>query len=258
MTTSLPNRSESAIARAPAAFWDIGAYWPAAALAAVAAAAVGIARSRSLSPPVRGLLAGGFGGVAALGFVRWQLSRHFTPMPDYVVEQVLGELEVRRYPKRLQAETVVIGTDWDEALDEGFRRLAGYIFGGNASKVKLAMTAPVTATSERIAMTSPVTSVAAAGGQRVAFVMPHGRALRSMPVPQDGRVKLREVPAHRVAALRFHGNYRSPLVLSKQHELLELVRAAALEIAGEPQFAGYDAPSTLPFLRRNEVWVKLA
>ena len=33
---------------------------------------------------------------------------------------------------------------------------------------------------------------------------------------------------------------------------------AGLTPAGAPLFAGYDAPSTLPFLRRLEIWVPIA
>lgn len=250
MNSSLSTTSSTppGVTRLPAAAWDILAYWPLAALTAAGFGAAMLAKSRSLQPPVRSLLAGAVGGVAALGFVRWQLSRHFTALPPYEIESQLGELEVRRYPKRVQAETLVSTSDFDEGLREGFRRLAGYIFGGNGSPEK---------GSERIAMTSPVTSSASDQGRRVCFVMPSGRTLDSLPVPRDSRVELREEPAQTIAVLRFSGAYKAARVLEQQQRLLALARAEHLSIRGEPQFAGYDAPSTLPFLRRNEVWVRL-
>lgn len=39
--------------------------------------------------------------------------------------------------------------------------------------------------------------------------------------------------------------------------LLDEARRHGVEVHGEPAFAGYDAPFTLPVLRRNEVWVEV-
>ena len=70
-------------------------------------------------------------------------------------------LEIRNYGPRIAAETTVFG-DEDKALSDGFRRLAGYIFGGNHGSAKIAMTAPVARQSgQKIAMTAPVSKTAA-------------------------------------------------------------------------------------------------
>jgi hypothetical protein len=61
-----------------------------------------------------------------------------------------------------------------------------------------------------------------------------------------------------VAALRFSGRYSGDLPAKKGAELLARVREAGLHALGEVTFAGYDAPSTVPWLRRNEVLVDLA
>jgi hypothetical protein len=141
--------------------------------------------------------------------------------------------------------------------------LAGYIFGGNQREQKIAMTGPVSVgtgakKSERIAMTAPVGTRRSASGYVVTFTMPKKYELESLPTPSDERVVLRQVPGERVAVLRFSGRYRSELIHDKQAELVRRARAAGLETVGEPLFAGYDAPSTLPFLRRVEVWVPIA
>ena len=256
-------RSADAISRATLHLWDIVAYWPAVALATVGAATVALAKGRGprMSPTDRVVLTSGLGAVTLFGFARWQLSRHFTEKPSYDLERRVGDIEIRRYEKRVQAETTVQEADWDKALNEGFRRLAGYIFGGNDARRNIAMTAPVTSmrepSSEKIAMTVPVTFSRGGGGHTVAFTMPRDRKLASRPVPKDARVALREVPAHRLAALRWSGTYRASTTLKKQRALLTLVKELGLTPIGEPQFAGYDAPSTLPFLRRNEVWVEI-
>jgi hypothetical protein len=83
----------------------------------------------------------------------------------YTVAQKMKGYEIREYPAQLVAQTAVQGS-FAEALNNGFRILAEYIFGGNARKKSMAMTAPVVAQkagnpSERIAMTAPVKAASA-------------------------------------------------------------------------------------------------
>src|SRR4051812_48301827 len=76
--------------------------------------------------------------------------------PRYVVLEKTSSIEVRRYEPRIAAETIVVG-DPIAARNEGFRRIAGYIFGGNRGRAGIAMTSPVAQkASQEIAMTSPV------------------------------------------------------------------------------------------------------
>lgn len=208
-----------------------------------------------------------FAGIAAVGtfgIVRWQLARFFAAEPAYDVEDRIGDLEIRRYEERAVAETRVDDSDWDRALDEGFHRLAGYIFGGNRSAggrpgETIAMTAPVNLRSERIAMTSPVNMMVAGSRAHVmTFTMPANRDAASLPKPNDSRVKIRTSPSMRAAVIRFRGRYTGMRVAEEFARLNDAIRAAGLETRGEPQFAGYDPPWTLPLLRRNEVWVEIA
>lgn len=124
------------------------------------------------------------------------------------------------------------------------------------------MTAPVTQTAAptRLEMTAPVTQAAApgaAGSHVVQFVLPKGVTLESAPQPLDARVKLREVPASRIAAIRYSGFWSE----SNYNEHLELLRAALkssdLTPTGEPVFSRYDPPFMPWFLRRNEIWLPL-
>jgi hypothetical protein len=203
-----------------------------------------------------GLLAAG----AAAGLVKWQLDRVFTEQPEYEVERTYDGFEIRRYQPRAVAETTVDSAGWEAALDEGFRRLAGYIFGGNLGKQTLAMTTPVNASAaapEKPAMTTPVTARPESQGVTVTFTMPRTRDVASLPTPTDGRVRLREQDGQRVAALRFRGTYGRKRKLQMEAKLLRLVQDARLITVGPPVFAGYDAPSTLPFLRRVEIWVPI-
>lgn len=202
------------------------------------------------------LLAGA--AVAAAILVRWQLVRWFTEEPVYERERTIQDVEIRRYPALVRATTHVQADSWKEALDRGFRRLAGYIFGGNRSRAKIPMTAPVLQEPERLGMTVPVTAEPEGGEYVVAFIMPPERTLESLPAPNDPSVKLEEVPPRRVAALRYSGGRSPALLKQKSEELLGILAREGLRTAGAPEYAGYDPPWTLPLLRRNEVWVELA
>lgn len=220
------------------------------------AVGVGAAVSALTGSRRAGAIAGGVVALAA-GALRWQLQRWFTVQPAYEVERRIGPLEIRRYAPRVVARTKVEG-DFNRALEEGFRRLAGYIFGGNRGEQSIAMTSPVTSKPERIAMTSPVTSAGAGDGRVVSFTMPPGTSLATLPRPDDTRVELAEVPERRIAVLRFRGAYERDIVEQMEREVRQLVADAGLAGKGEPMFAGYDPPSTLPGLRRVEVWLELA
>lgn len=254
-----PVHSAPMMLRAPSWVWSIVAYLPVATAAPALALGVSGLAGRGPLRHRRGL-AGVATVAGAAMLVKWQLERLFSETPDYEVEQRIGDIEIRRYPPRIVAETVVELADEDEARSEGFRRLAGYIFGGNVDKREIAMTAPVSVQSRsaKIDMTSPVTVTTAPEGHTVTFTMPRKWNLATLPAPRDSRVELKELPASRVAVLTYRGTYRGDLTRRKQAELSNKVRAAGLVATGAPVFAGYDAPSTLPFLRHIEAWVPLA
>jgi len=184
--------------------------------------------------------------------------RHGTAEPDFTVERRVGGVEIRRYGPRIAAETTIAAEE-ETARSEGFRRLAGYIFGGNTTKTKIAMTAPVAQQqSEKIAMTAPVAAQRGAAGEWVIrFFMPAEHSLESLPVPNDERVHLVTVPAETVAVLRYSGVASLESIASHTDELLNTLRDNGFTTDGEPFNWFYDPPWTLPFRRRNEVAVRL-
>ena len=182
--------------------------------------------------------------------------------PSYTVVDRLGgsiPVEVRRYPPRLAAETVVDarGGTW-KAESDAFGILAGFIFGGNRQRQEVAMTAPVEVApgSARVAMTAPVETAAAEGDRLVMrFLMPTAYTRDTLPVPTDDRVRIVELPERTLAVLRFTGRGTPEAVVERQTELLKALAGSAWKPAGEPTALFYDPPWTIPFLRRNEVAV---
>lgn len=184
--------------------------------------------------------------------------------PAFAVVKKVDAIELRRYEAQVRAVTVVAGMSWDAAVSEGFRRLAGYIFGGNTSRRSMAMTAPVSAQptpaaggSTKIAMTAPVTAAVGDGGVRVTFTMPAGSTLVSLPVPDNPGVVLQEVPARLVAVRRFTGFASDSTFRAERRLLLDGLSALGLRPVSEAELARYDPPWTIPFLRRNEVAVEV-
>ncbi|WP_295854805.1 heme-binding protein [Tardiphaga sp.] len=170
-----------------------------------------------------------------------------------------GAFEVRDYPALMVAEVTVTG-DQKEAASKGFRLLAGYIFGGNKRRQRIAMTAPVAQapTGEKIAMTAPVTQIQSAGEWVVRFTMPSAYSMDTLPEPNDPQVHLRALPPTRFAVLRFSGLARTDGVAAKTAELEKLVETHRLRIIGPASLAQYDPPWTLWFMRRNEVMLAVA
>lgn len=178
-----------------------------------------------------------------------------TEEPHYLAEPLTPGVEIRRYGPRIAAETTV-DADEESARNAGFRRLAGYIFGGNRRSTKIAMTAPVAQQGEKIAMTAPVAQATGPGGASVIrFYMPSKWSLQTLPEPDSEDVRLVEVPAETFAVLRFTGD-RSPSAMAAQTAvLLNTLRKKEIEVTGEPVSWFYDPPWTIPWRRRNEVAV---
>ncbi len=170
-----------------------------------------------------------------------------------------GALQVRQYPPLAVAEVRVEG-DRRDASSAGFRILAGYIFGGNTRRERIAMTAPVVQsppTSEKIAMTAPVSQTAIGGAWIVRFTMPAGYTLDTLPKPNDSRVALSVAPASRVAVIRFSGWASDRDFERKREELQQWLTKRDLRAIGPASLAQYDPPWTLGPLRRNEVMLPI-
>ena len=179
--------------------------------------------------------------------------------PSFEVVRQLGDkVEIRRYAPYVVAEVQVPGPA-GEAGNRAFPILAGYIFGKNKGERKLEMTAPVTqaAAPVKLPMTAPVTQAPAEGGYVVQFVLPRAVTLDSAPQPLDDRVKLREVPATRVAVVRYSGFWSDASYAEHLALLKTALKDAGQPWTGEPVFARYNPPITPWFLRRNEIWLAL-
>jgi hypothetical protein len=174
----------------------------------------------------------------------------------YKVVKKDNKFEIRDYAPHILAETVVEG-DFEEAGNKAFNVLFGYISGDNRSREKLAMTAPVSQEpkGEKIKMTAPVGQQRVQESWAVSFMMPASYTLETLPEPEDPKVTLRQVPARRIAAVRYSGFWNEKGYLRYKLELESWIREKNYTIVGDPIWARYNAPFTPWFLRRNEILI---
>jgi effector-binding domain-containing protein len=179
--------------------------------------------------------------------------------PRYALLSEEKGYEIREYGGYIVAETTVPGP-YRDAMYAGFRILFDYISGNNEAAQKVEMTAPVL--EERpvaIAMTAPVLQEQEADSERhtVAFIAPEGYTLDTIPVPKDPRVRIREVPAHKVAALRFGGWADAEKVRRRSSELKKMLERDGRTVLSPFRSAQYNPPWTPPPFRRNEILVEI-
>lgn len=177
--------------------------------------------------------------------------------PDYKVVTSEKNIEIRDYPPMTLAEVEVSG-ERKQAISEGFRILADYIFGNNTSNKKMEMTAPVThQLSEKMAMTAPVLQELHMDKWKVRFVMPKKYTFETLPKPNSKDVILIPLPARRFAVIRFSGLADNESIKLHTDELEAYIVAEKLNPIGGTVLAFYNPPWTIPFLRRNEVMIQV-
>lgn len=206
----------------------------------------------------------GLVGVVMLTPLRGVFGIRNTPEPDYDVRASDDDqsIEVRHYKPMLIARTQVTTDDYKKASEVGFRRLADYIFGSNKSSQNIGMTAPVFQQEERggeqIGMTAPVLQQESGEGVwTTSFVMPERYTLESIPEPVDERIVLENVPEREVAVISFRGMRNPQRFEQNAAKLEQWLNQSAWQRAGEPRYAGYDPPFTLPMMRRNEILIEV-
>jgi len=177
--------------------------------------------------------------------------------PQYKLLDRVGErVEIRRYAPRVAAEVTLPNTGKD-ARGDAFQLLFDYISGANrgtSGSDKIAMTVPVAVRDrELISMTVPVAISGRNGSLRMRFFLPAIYDIRNAPRPIDERVELNPIPAQTVGTLRYSGSGRD--AHAQESKLIAALKGSAWQALGPAYTLYYDAPFTLPFLRRNEAAV---
>lgn len=174
---------------------------------------------------------------------------------NYTVIDRIGDVEIRQYPQRVVAEVKDATND-----NEAFMLLFHYISGQNSTNENVAMTTPVQVdkASMKIAMTAPVeTSKSGDNTVSMRFFLPTSYIADSAPKPNDPRIMILGLPEENLASLTYSGSGSEERFKSKSDGLLKILSGSKWKPVSPPSFLGYDPPFTIPFLRRNEVVVKV-
>lgn len=192
-------------------------------------------------------------------FVSTPTKAHAYEAPKYKVLETNETYEIREYEPYIVAETVISEAS-EQAGRQGFKILAGYIFGANKAKAKMQMTTPVTTarTNVKMNMTVPVTTQRSGKAFVMQFVMESKYTLDTLPTPNDSRVRLKQIPKRVVAVHRFSGPTNEKNFAPHTENLLAALDADSVAIKGTPYSAVYDGPWTLPWKRHNEILVEIS
>jgi hypothetical protein len=180
--------------------------------------------------------------VAGIGLLIVSFTSKNIETPKYKVIKTYDEVEVRLYPKMVVAKTNLADKSFDNQGSNGFRTIAGYIFGGNEKNEKIAMTAPVVMNMGDSAS--------------MYFVMPKSYDKSELPTPNSKNVQIVEV-AEKTLAVISYGGFSSDEKIEKHRKQLEqILQKNKLQTKGAYLYMGYNAPWDI-INRKNEVAIEV-
>jgi len=159
------------------------------------------------------------------------------------VVKIEKDYEVRLYPMATMATISMNLNTYSELSSAGFRKLAGFIFGGNEA-------------DKNIAMTTPVHMDIQDAGSSMSFVMPTNYNKDNLPKPNDSSITIKTSAEEYVAAIEF-GGYANDKEIKKYAVKLEnALKLNGVEFYGNFRFLGYNAPYKF-WGRKNEIIVSV-
>ncbi len=169
------------------------------------------------------------------------MSTNKTEEQKYSVVRKYDKFEIRFYPSTTIATIKSEAKTYKDLSGPGFRKLAGYIFGGNETNTNISMTTPV-----QMEINDSVSTMS--------FVMPSAYNKDNLPKPNNLDVRIKNTADEYVAALKF-GGYASDKDLQFYSEKLQiLLKENGINSIGNYRFLGYNPPYQV-IGRKNEIIV---
>ncbi|MDP4115182.1 MAG: heme-binding protein [Bacteroidota bacterium] len=166
-----------------------------------------------------------------------------TETQPYKVLLSKDNFEIRFYPAVTMATITSSAKSYKELGNSGFRKLAGYIFGGNQGGQKISMTTPVHMDINDTLST-------------MSFVMPSTYNPENLPKPDNQEVTIKTVPDEYVAAIKFGGYATDEDIRKNREKLKKALNENGITFYGNFRFLGYNSPFRL-LGRRNEIIVSV-
>lgn len=160
----------------------------------------------------------------------------------YKVIKEYDDFEVRQYETALFSSVVLSDSTYEASSSKGFRVLAGYIFGGNT-------------TGEKIAMTSPV-AMEIGDSTKMSFMVPSGYTEETLPKPNNDKIFFEKKEGALMAAIRFGGWANDERIEEYKQKLIALLQKEGIAYGKTFMYLGYDPPYAV-INRRNEIVVEL-
>jgi hypothetical protein len=188
--------------------------------------------------------------ITVILFIGFTLFQAYTVMASnksgsqpYTVVRTEKDFEIRFYPATTMAIITSSAKTYKELGNSGFKKLAGYIFGGNQ-------------TNEKIAMTTPVHMDINQTFSTMSFVMPSQYNKDNLPEPNDSNVKIKTISQEYVAVMKFGGYASENDIKTNSRKLENALKEASISYYGHFRFLGYNPP--FQFIgRRNEIIVSV-
>jgi hypothetical protein len=171
------------------------------------------------------------------------MSVNKTEEQKYTVVYHEKDFEIRFYPATTLATVSSKAKTYKELSGPGFRKLAGYIFGGNE-------------TGKEISMTSPVHMDINDSASTMSFVMPSSMNEENLPKPNDPDVIIKKTKDEYVAVIRFSGFASDKDLKLYSEKLQNILKEKNINSYGHYRFLGYNPPFQL-IGRRNEIIVSV-
>jgi hypothetical protein len=171
------------------------------------------------------------------------MSANKTEEQKYTVILKEKDFEIRFYPSATVATINSNAKTYKDLSGPGFRKLAGYIFGGNETNTSISMTAPV-----HMDINDSVSSMS--------FVMPSSYNQENLPKPNDPNVLIQKTADEYVAVIRFGGFASDKDLVFYSDKLHEILKEKGITSYGNARFLGYNPPFQLVD-RRNEIIVSV-
>ncbi len=162
---------------------------------------------------------------------------------QYTIIQTEKNFEIRFYPSVAMATITSTAKSYKELGNNGFKKLAGFIFGENESKQQILMTSPV-----HMRINDNVAAMS--------FVMPSHYNKNNTPRPLNREVVISNSLDEYVAVVQFGGFATDKEINQHTKKLATLLKENSLNWYGNFRFLGYNSPYQL-FGRKNEVIVSI-
>jgi DNA gyrase inhibitor GyrI len=165
--------------------------------------------------------------------------------PEYVEVSTEDNFEIRDYATMVVAQFTMRGT-YRQSVTKGYINLEQYFLGKNSVPEPIAMTTPAMVRDDL------------ADGWSIMFILPKGYRVESAPRPNDRRIRVIEIPAHRVAVIVFPGKLNERAMREQSENLKAWLAAKGIAHKGDFTLAAYDTTRWKPSKwRGNEVMVTL-